>query len=65
MVINTMVNEIAEFVSANKFPIKYTQNNGIITITPLGLDISEIDEICIKFNGKLINGEIIINEEGR
>jgi hypothetical protein len=60
-----MVDKIAEFVAANKLPIAYKQKNGIITITPLGLDISEIDEICMKFNGKLINGEIVIYEEGR
>jgi hypothetical protein len=60
-----MVTEIAEFVAANKLPIAYKQKDGIITVTPKGLDISEIDEICIKFGGKLINGEIIIHEEGR
>lgn len=60
-----MVDEIAEFVSINNFPIKYTQSNGIITIKPLGLDITEIDEICMKFGGSLVNGEIIIHEEGR
>lgn len=60
-----MVDDIAEFVSVNNFPIKYRQIDGIITITPLGLDITEIDEICIKFGGTLIDGEIIIHEERR
>ena len=65
MVISIMVDKIAEFVASNKFPISYKQKDGIITITPLGLDISEIDEICREFNGTLINGEIIIHEERR
>lgn len=60
-----MVDEIAEFVSANKFPIRYRQIDGTIYITPMGLDISEIDEICMKFNGKLVDGEIIISEKGK
>jgi len=60
-----MVNRIFEFVTANKFPIAYSEKDGIITITPKGLDISEIDEICREFNGTLVNGEIIIHEEGR
>ena len=58
-----MVDKIAQFVAVNNFPIKYTQIDGIITITPLGLDITEIDEICREFGGKLVNGEIIIHEE--
>lgn len=63
---NTMVDEIAEFVSVNKFPIKYKEIGGTIIITPMGLDISEIDQICMKFGGSLINGEIVIHHgEGR
>lgn len=60
-----MVNEIADFVSVNNFPIQYSEKDGIITITPRGLDISEIDEICVKFNGKLVDGVIIIHETNR
>ena len=61
-----MVLEIAEFVAVNNLPIKYKEIDGRIIITPMGLDISEVDQICVKFGGTLVNGEIIIHHgEGR
>jgi len=60
-----METNLRQFILDNNLPVKYSESYGIIKLTPMGLDIEEIDEICVRFGGRLVDSEIIINGQER